>query len=497
MARFCDFFDRVAADRRYHIAIYGLSEGRSATFAAIAADARALESALATTLPAAPCVVSAIGNRIAFVPFLLAATAIDAAVVLLDGDARFDDVAAIGDRLGADAIVVRGDTVAKDVTAMPIGAGLSLVPRQRRADAVWTHEGRTSVVLKMTSGSSERPRAVVATEAQLLADGGQVIEAMAIAPQDVNLAAIPLAHSYGIGNLVMPLIMQGSAIALRDRFVPREMAADVRDAGVTTFPGVPFMFDYLRRHHLAETLGVVRLLITAGAPIAPDTLAFYKRSLGRKIHSFYGTSETGGICYDASTDLGDEPTVGRPMPETTVTLEPTESGDRRVFVRGPAVASGYAGGNPDDGVSAFAGGGFLTGDLGRFDIGGRLTLIGRVSKFINVAGRKVDPSEVESVLRSAALVLEAAVIGVRCDTRGEQVVACVRPKDPSLSSSDLRAYCARFLAGYKVPRKIVLVDGLPVDRRGKLDRPAIERLVGGVAPTPYNAVAVTARVEDE
>jgi long-chain acyl-CoA synthetase len=473
-SRIWDTFEEVAARNRDRVAIYGLSETNSMTFGLLATEARAIQSALAKHLPPTPCLIATIGNRTAFVPFLLAALRLRAAIVLLDGDALFADVAAIADRLGAGAIIMCMDTaLAEGLKAEPLGANLCLVPRVPRDLPQWTHDGREPVVLKMTSGSSDRPRGVVATEGQLIDDGRQIVEAMGITPLDVNLAAIPLSHSYGMGNLVMPLLLQGSPIALRDGFVPREIAHDVHACRVTTFPGVPYIYEHLRRHCLAASLSAVRLLITAGAPISHETVGFYHRTIGCKIHSFYGTTETGGICYDDTDDVAELLTVGRAMPRTSVTLRPSadaEPGTGRVFVRGPAVATGYAALGVEDSCAAFEDGGFLTGDIGSFEPSGRLTLIGRVSRFINVAGRKVDPAEVETVLRSATTVIEARVIGIACETRGEQVVACVRPRDRSLTAADL--------AAYKVPRQIVFLDGMPVDGRGKLDRLAIERLVG-------------------
>ena len=500
-SRIWEAFHQVVAAGPDRIAIYGLSESGPATFAQLSSDAHALRIELAQRLPAAPCLIAAVGNRTAFVPLLLAASALGAATVLLDGGSLFADVAAVADRLAADGIVLRVEmALAQGLPFEPLAAGLCLVRRVPTEAAQWRHDGREPCILKMTSGSGGRPRAVVATESHLVEDARQIAEAMTITSADVNLAVIPLAHSYAIGNLLMPLLLQGSPMALRDRFAPREVADDVRACGVTTFPGVPYIYEHLRRHGLAEALRGLRLMITAGAPVSHETVLFYQQATGRKIHSFYGTSETGGISYDDTDEVGGYQTVGRPMPRTIVTLLPCASaspGAGRVFVQGAAVAPGYAITEADDGPAAFVDGGFLTGDLGSSDDSGRLVLIGRVSNFINVAGRKVDPAEVEAVLRSATSVLEARVIGLPCGTRGEQVVACIRPRDTGGVAAQLRAHCARHLAAHKVPRQILVFEELPVDRRGKLDRVAIERLLGRSTPTPYNALAVEARTEDE
>jgi long-chain acyl-CoA synthetase len=318
---------------------------------------------------------------------------------------------------------------------------------------------------------------------------------MQIAPDDVSLASIPLAHSYGLGNLVMPLLMQGSPIALREGFAPRALADDVRAAGVSILPGVPYQYDHLLRHGLTRAVAGVRLLISAGAPIGRRMLDEFAASSGRQIHSFYGTTETGGISFEAdpATDR-DRVTVGRALPGVHVELEggehdPGRAG--RVVVRSPAVAQGYAWddetGDPEG--PAFAGGAFRTGDLAERAGDGRLYLVGRISRFINVAGRKVDPAEIERVLAACPHVLEAVVVGVADVQRGESIAACLRG-DASLTVADVRAFCAARLPPHKVPRVIRLADEVPRDARGKLDRSALETLLAStpdqsdVAPMP-------------
>jgi long-chain acyl-CoA synthetase len=246
------------------------------------------------------------------------------------------------------------------------------------------------------------------------------------------------------------------------------------------------VFEHLRRHGLAPAVASVRLLITAGAPIAPDTVQYFKQAIGRKIHSFYGTSETGGISFDDSDEAVTPLSVGRALPRTSVALhDRSADGEQgRVFVRGPAVAAGYAGSDADEDDTAFTDGGFLTADLGRFTADGRLVLAGRVSRFINVAGRKVDPAEVEVVLRSIPGVADATVVGLPCENRGEQVVAHVRAGAATLTEADVRQYCAARLSPHKVPRHVVFGHDLPADARGKIDRFGLERLIAGRADEP-------------
>ena len=197
-----------------------------------------------------------------------------------------------------------------------------------------------------------------------------------------------------------------------------------------------------------------------------------------KVHSFYGTSEAGGIAYEDGEDLREETTVGRPLSGVSIALRPEEGAPPeggRVHVAGKAVAARYVGGNPADG--SFVDGGFLTGDIGRFDAEGNLMLTGRVSAFINVAGRKVQPEEVEQVLRAMPSVSDVRVVGAADAARGQQIVACIVPRDGQRNILAVRQYCAARLAAYKVPRQVVWLDRIPLTARGKTDRAQLEALV--------------------
>jgi fatty-acyl-CoA synthase len=140
------------------------------------------------------------------------------------------------------------------------------------------------------------------------------------------------------------------------------------------------------------------------------------------------------------------------------------------------MASGYAPGATAEAQSAFEDGGFRTGDIGYVDASGQLVLTGRVSPLINVAGRKVDPAEIERVLTSLPDVAEARVVGVECSTRGQELVAFVVRGGAALTPLGLRRSCADTLSPYKIPRRFIFLERWPVDERGKVDRRALEAL---------------------
>jgi long-chain acyl-CoA synthetase len=325
--------------------------------------------------------------------------------------------------------------------------------------------------LKLTSGSTGVAKATRTTEPQIIADALHIIEAMRIDAGDTQIAAIPMSHSYGLGNLLLPLLMQGTACVLRDSFVPQLVPADAQRFGAQIFPAVPFMFEYFLDHLAAGGWPpALRHLISAGAPLRAATVRAFHNRFGIKIHSFYGASETGGITFDADNEVDDSGTVGTPLPGVTVTVR-----DSRIHVRSDAVSSGYV----DDDGEGFVDGGFLTGDYGDWDARGRLLLRGRASSFVNVAGRKVQPDEVEAVLRGMPGITDVRVVAAPDARRGQQIVACivVDASASSITTLVIRRYCAERLASYKVPRAIVFVDRIPLTARGKTDRAALDALV--------------------
>jgi acyl-coenzyme A synthetase/AMP-(fatty) acid ligase len=237
------------------------------------------------------------------------------------------------------------------------------------------------------------------------------------------------------------------------------------------------MFDRLREPVASGALPAsLRLLISAGARIDPETVRWFHRH-GLKIHSFYGASETGGITFDETDDLPEPLHVGRPLPGVSVDLLPEAGVDGgRIFVRAGGMANGYAAQADAETESPFVNGGFRTGDLGCFNREGQLVLTGRVSPLVNVAGRKVDPAEVERVLVALPDVHDARVVGVECRTRGQELVAFVVRAGASLTPIALRRSCAKTLSPYKIPRRFIFVEQWPVDSRGKVDRRALEAL---------------------
>ena len=424
-------------------------------------------------------VILAIGNRPAAFPFWLACFTAGITVMPVDVGATIVEISGLARRFGATLAVVPAapQPPAADAVSMPYADGLLAV--RIRGVEPQPERYRGAAALKLTSGSTGLSKAAFTTEIGLVVDTEQILQAMDIGPEQVQIAAIPVSHAYGLGNVLLPTLLQGTAVILREGFVPHALPGDAHAYGADVFQGVPFMFEHLAAApSSAGWPPKLRQLVSAGARLEAATVRRFFDTFGVKVHSFYGTTESGGIAYDDGDELLDETTVGHQLSGVRVTLWPEEGappGGGRVHVTGPAVAARYAG--EDVGGDSFVGGGYLTGDFGRFDDSHRLVLTGRASLFVNVAGRKVQPDEVEQVLRAMPSIADVRVLGAPDASRGQQIVACVVPADGQRNVLAIRQFCSGRLAAYKLPRLVVWMDRIPLTARGKTDRARLEAIV--------------------
>lgn len=324
-----------------------------------------------------------------------------------------------------------------------------------------------TAMLKLTSGSTGQPKGIALSGRNLVADEQHICRAMDIRCEDLNLATISVAHSYGFDNLILPLIAQGTPMVLLDSYLPRLVLDAIARYRVSVVPLVPFMYESLAA--LEGDWSSVRTCISAGAKLSPEVAARFHAKSGRKIHTFYGSSECGGICYDHSQEpVLPAGCVGTPLDGVRVSVDDAQ----RVCVQGPSVALGYASANAED---TLCGSRFLTSDLGMFDSMGRLLLTGRVAGVINIAGQKVHPAEVERCLLSLHGVKAAAVVGLPEPSRGEAVGALVVAE--KVDEAAILQHCHAHLAAWKVPYRVKIVSALPYDDRDKLSSDAVRALL--------------------
>ncbi len=319
-------------------------------------------------------------------------------------------------------------------------------------------------LIKLTSGTSGEPRAVLFSAAQLLADCDQVCESMGITDHDLNYGVIAFSHSYGFSNLVTPLIARGVPVVAAQDGLPRAVLAGVAASGATVLPAVPAILRAMKE--LEGVLPTLRLVISAGAPLTTVVAAAFRQRFGLKVHSFYGASECGGICYDASeNEIAVDGFVGSPLRGVELESVGGNEDAGKVRVRSAAVGIGYF---PNDTSDALADGVFEPADLLASE-GTGFCIRGRATDWINVGGRKVNPAEIERVLGSHPQVKDVVAFGVADVARTEAVVACV-VAEGFISREALREFCGDQLAAWQIPREVHLLEQIPLTARGKINR---------------------------
>lgn len=314
--------------------------------------------------------------------------------------------------------------------------------------------------IKTTSGTTGRPKALVFTADQLLADARQVTASMGITSRDVNYALIPFGHSYGLGNLVLPLLVQGTPVICGSSPLPHAIAADFASWKPTVFAGVPTLWRALSTSDV--TLPGLRLAISAGAPLPPEIARDFAARFGQPVHSFYGSSETGGISYDRSGTATLAGGVGTALRGVKLIARPGE----RLQVSSPAVIT--HGNRRRSGRQ----GAYVMPDRVAMDGRGGVTLLGRRGTTVKIAGRRVNLAEVADRLRRIPGVRE---VWTDVSRDREPVLGAVVAA--TQTAAELRVALAVDTAAWKIPRKLVVVAALPTTARGKTDLAALQALL--------------------
>lgn len=318
------------------------------------------------------------------------------------------------------------------------------------------------VHLKSTSASTGPARLVAFTAEQLAADARNIVATMGLRRDWPNLGVISLAHSYGFSNLITPLLLHGIPLVVTNSPLPESIGNALRAIGSATLAGVPALWRaWFDAGVLSSTNA--RLGISAGAPLPINLERDIFEHCGIKVHNFYGSTECGGIAYDGSDEpRTDASYVGEPMKGVELSV----ADDGCLEVTSDAVGETYWP-EPRERLAQRR---FGTTDLAEI-IDGGVYLRGRLTDVINVAGRKISPETIESVLLKHPRVRQCVVFGVPEYDR-ERIVACV-VADPHTTADELKHLVLNHLPAWQLPRDFWFVKELPADHRGKLPRAAV------------------------
>ena len=424
-----------------------------------------------------------IGNHWAFAVALLAVWKLGATVapldMLLKNDERSDILADLEPR----AVIDEADIVGPAA----LRSGSSVTEPAEGARPTTREAGATAALILYTSGSTGRPKGAVLSHTALeLAIESWAGPVMALTSEDVVLAALPLAHSFGLNGALLAPLLVGATVVLVDRFAPDRVVDAIHRHRVTVFPGVATMFRrLLDAPELAGAdLGSVRIAVSGAAPCPWELAERWRDRTGIRIVRGYGMTELfRPISYQAANPTESPDAIGWPVPGVEIRVVDDAGHDvgageaGELWIKSPSAMDAYINA-PAETREVLVEGWFRTGDLATVSADGLVTIVGRKRERILRGGYSVFPSEVEAALLTHPAVAEAAVLGMPHAELGEDVAAFVTLRsDRTATPDELIAHCRDRLAAFKYPRRLTILDTFPRAATGKILKSKLNALL--------------------
>jgi len=359
-------------------------------------------------------------------------------------------------------------------------------------------EAEDTAVILYTSGTTGKSKGAELTHLNMVMNAvvsSRLVQISGMEQKDqVFLATLPLFHVFGQTCVMNAMFYLGAQIVLVPRFVPQDAFQAMRGYGVTTFAGVPTMYWGLLNaakdfptEDFAALKGQLRACLSGGSAMPVELLKRFEETFEVAILEGYGLSETSPVAcfnhFDRERKVG---TVGQAVfgvevkvvGDDDAELPAGEAGE--IVVRGHNIMKGYYG-RPEATLEALRGGWFHTGDVGVMDEARYVTVVDRLKDLIIRGGFNVYPREVEEILMTHPEVSLAAVVGVPDEEYGEEIKAfVVLQEGSSLTPEALREWSKEFLAAYKYPRALEIVESLPMNATGKILRRELRAAEGRV-----------------
>ncbi|WP_306204273.1 long-chain-fatty-acid--CoA ligase [Actinoplanes sp. RD1] len=357
-----------------------------------------------------------------------------------------------------------------------------------------SREAEDVAVVFYTSGTTGEPKGALLTHLNLVLNATvNAFDANEVRAGDVLMGCLPLFHTYGQTVAMNAAFRLGATLVLLARFTG-EAAIDlmVREKA-TIFHGVPTMYiSLLEAAAKAEQLPELRVCSSGGASLPVAVLEKFTEIFHAQIFEGYGLSETSPTASTNQPSFGVRPgTVGHPVwgveveiarPEVEERIELLPQGELgELVIRGHAVFAGYLN-RPADTGQALVDGWFRTGDLGRKDADGFISIVDRKKDLVIRGGFNVYPREIEEVLARHPAVVQVAVIGVPDELHGEEICAVVVKDRAELTADELIEWSKERLGRHKYPRQVRFVEQLPMGPSFKVLKRELRRTIGAAGP---------------
>jgi long-chain acyl-CoA synthetase len=315
---------------------------------------------------------------------------------------------------------------------------------------------------------------------------GMVIDAFKMTNEDHSLLILPLFHVNGIVAGTLSPLVAGGRTTIAGRFSPKTFFGQLQKCGATYFSAVPTIYTMLSDlpAEVRPDTSAVRFAVCGAAPASVELLTKFETRYGIPLIEGYGLSE--GTCASTGNPLDGERkpgTVGLPLPGQEIRIVGPDNVDvprgetGEVLIAGPNVMRGYLN-RPEETAQTLVDGWLHTGDIGRLDEDGYLVLVDRAKDMIIRGGENIYPKEIETVVYQLPEIAEAAVVGRAHPVYGEEPVLYVSLNSgASISTERIHQHVGELLSKYKRPAEITILEDLPKNPVGKIDKPKLRTLI--------------------
>ena len=335
-------------------------------------------------------------------------------------------------------------------------------------------------VLLYTSGTTGKPKGVILTHGNFIAQVDMVERIMPMKPEDRVVLVLPLYHVYGLANGLVCGLSNGCALSLISQYSPMKLFNNIGDVSATLLIAVPSMYMHilqLARGRKTEIPKSLRLCVSGGAPLPMSTINEFMDVFQTQIAEGYGLTETtSAVSLNKTGDKFKPGSIGPASPGVSMKIindegqELPDGNEGEIVIQGPMVTPGYWQ-NEQATAEVLQNGWLRTGDLGYRDEDGCFFITDRKKDLIIRSGFNISPREVEEVIMMHPLVEEAAVVAVSDKRERETVKAFIVLKQgAALTEKELLEFCSESLADYKMPRIIAFTEVLPKSATGKVLR---------------------------
>jgi long-chain acyl-CoA synthetase len=328
-----------------------------------------------------------------------------------------------------------------------------------------------------TSGTTGAPKGAMLTHDGLITNAEIMMTTMGFEETDRSLCSLPLFYLFAIAADLLQMMCAGASTVIVERFDAEIICRLIETYKVSVLNGVPTMFTYLINHSGRNKYDLTSLRIgdTGGGPVPVHLKLSFEKEVGMFLAEGYGLTESApNLCIERPGQERRIGSCGLTLPGMETRVVNREDRDvpvgevGEIIARSPTLMKGYWK-IPEETAKTLRGGWLHTGDLGRKDKEGYVYIVDRLKDMIICGGFNIYPKEIELVLYSHPSVLEAAVIGVKDDVKGEIPKAVIVPKPGmKVTETEMKEFCRENLAAYKVPRFFEFTDSLPKTVTGKI-----------------------------